>query len=193
MSNEKILHNLVKSGEWKIDSLGQIWMRKGNGWKRAEHETPQGYLQVRKMINRVRIHTGAHRLVYQQFKGKIPEGMTINHINGKKNDNRPENLEVATYSENRKHAFMVGLVNQDGQKNPASKLTNQQIREIRERYAHGGVTQKELGLEYNVAFQTISQIVRGERRQNQSGPVADYAHRRTKGNMRRNSKGQFAS
>jgi DNA-binding XRE family transcriptional regulator len=193
MGNERVLYELIKSGEWKINQMGHVLAKRKGKWKRIEHKTPQGYLQVRKMLKRVRLHTGVHRLVYHHFKGAIPAGMTINHINGRKDDNRPENLELATYSENMKHAFLIGLINQDGQRNPASKLTDQQVTEIRERYAQGNITQDALGKEYGVTFQTISRIVRGDRRKNQEGPVADYTHRRTSRERQRNHKGQFLS
>lgn len=50
-----------------------------------------------------------HRVVYETFKGEIPKGYQINHINGIKTDNRIENLEVCTRSENRIHAYNTGL------------------------------------------------------------------------------------
>lgn len=41
-----------------------------------------------------------HRLVYETFNGKIPEGMQVNHINEIKTDNRLENLNLMTPKEN---------------------------------------------------------------------------------------------
>lgn len=41
-----------------------------------------------------------HRLVYITFKGEIPEGYEINHIDHNKNNNRLSNLEVVTHEEN---------------------------------------------------------------------------------------------
>lgn len=41
-----------------------------------------------------------HRLVYETFVGKIPEGMEIDHINAVRDDNRLENLRVVTHKEN---------------------------------------------------------------------------------------------
>ena len=186
--NEEILHQLVVSGEWRIDDQGHIW----KNLKRIEHQTGE-YLQVRKMIHGIRLTTGAHRLVYYHFKGKIPPGMTINHLNGIKTDNRPENLEIATYSENLKHAFLLGLADETGQKNPHAKLSDQQVDQIRTRYFQGGITQMDLAKEYGVAYQTISKIVRGNARKSQSGITMDYTTRRKHQNKKRGRDGKFVS
>ena len=41
-----------------------------------------------------------HRLVWEAFNGRIPEGYQVNHINERKNDNRLENLNLMTPKEN---------------------------------------------------------------------------------------------
>lgn len=41
-----------------------------------------------------------HRLVYEAFKGEIPEGLEIDHIDGNKHNNNPDNLRVVTRKEN---------------------------------------------------------------------------------------------
>lgn len=41
-----------------------------------------------------------HRLVWELFKGEIPEGYEINHIDGNKANNKLSNLELVTRQEN---------------------------------------------------------------------------------------------
>lgn len=45
-----------------------------------------------------------HRLVYEAFVGPIPEKHEINHLNGIRDDNRPENLEAITHANNVKYS-----------------------------------------------------------------------------------------
>ncbi len=40
-----------------------------------------------------------HRDVWEYYKGKIPEGYDLHHINKDKTDNRIKNLEIYTKSE----------------------------------------------------------------------------------------------
>lgn len=158
--------------------------------RRAEHRAGE-YLQVRVSINGRRCYTTAHRLVWHALKSSIPSGMFINHKNGIKDDNRPENLELATPSQNIRHAHASGLIDQRGQKNPASKLTDRQVSQIRLAYADGSYTQAHLAEKFGVSFQAISKIVRGDRRKLQGGPTADYASRR-KWHALRDPKGRIA-
>lgn len=183
---ERIVIGLVKTGEISINRFGEIWRHKIKIGKniidiekrRAEHATGIGYLQVRALLSGKRYHASAHRLVWQFFNGDIPDDQTINHKNGVRYDNRLNNLEIISYSENIKHAYANGFKSQWGEKNPLSKTSNKEVEEIRKRYAIGGITQKELGKIYGLTFQTISKIVRGDRYPKQGGPIRDYSSRK---------------
>lgn len=54
-----------------------------------------GYIQTR--VNGFRI--AEHRAVWESHYGKIPYGCLIHHKNGKKDDNRIENLQLMTFNE----------------------------------------------------------------------------------------------
>jgi hypothetical protein len=42
----------------------------------------------------------AHRLIWEHVNGPIPKGMSIDHINGVRSDNRIVNLRLVTHQEN---------------------------------------------------------------------------------------------
>lgn len=110
-----------------------------------------------------------HRVVAEAFLGQIPEGMQVNHKNGVKSDNRLENLEVVTASENVKHAFDVlgkkplgkHSNRPNGGKHHNSKLTELDVAEIRNLYSNG-MRQADLAAMFHTPQTNISKIVRGK-------------------------------
>lgn len=169
---ERVLILDVQSGLLSIDKKGRVWRLKKGGERVRAESLARLYYQVRIQHNRKRLHVAASRLVWQHFFGNIEGGLCINHINGKKLDNRPENLELVTYSENIKHAYRTGLKEQYGQKNPNCRLTDEVVVDIRERYFQEEASQSELAKEYGVSQATISKLVRGKRRLRQGGPLS---------------------
>lgn len=125
-------------------------------------KTTAGYLQVSLCRDRRRKRISVHRLVAIAFLGPAPKGCEVNHKNGDKADNRAENLEWVTRSENHAHAYRV-LGNQcpcrEGEANGHAKLTDRKVRRIRKLYDTGKHTQAELGEMFGVAENTISQVV----------------------------------
>lgn len=173
------VHQAVELGDLQIDPQGRVWrvaIRRQDRWsdrllvipcdrRRAESLTAK-YFQVRVMAHGKRWHALAHRLVWLHFRGPIPEGLTVNHMNGIWTDNRPENLELATPSEQVRHARQVllrGRLNQHGTRNPMAKLTSEEVAEIRARRA-AGEPLLTLANQFGVRFQHISRIARGDRR-----------------------------
>lgn len=67
--------------------------------------SPDGYHKVKMNNKGVMIH----HLVAHVVLGPRPEGLVINHKDGIKTNNRPENLEYVTQAENIQHAIDHGL------------------------------------------------------------------------------------
>ena len=170
MTNEERVHALVDAGELEIDDAGRIWrvaVRRGRKEplrlvpmrrRRAEKKLVKGYLQVRARFgNGERVHAAAHRLVWFHFNGPIPDGMEINHRNGRKPDNRPANLEVTTRSGNVLHEHRtLGVMVREH--HTLAKLTTKTVIEIRKRHAAGeGVCA--LAREFGVDHSTVSSAV----------------------------------
>ncbi len=71
--------------------------------------TRKGYMYIElKKLNGEGKTCKVHRLVMDAFTEPHPD-MQVNHINGIKSDNRLENLEWVTQSENIRHAIRTGL------------------------------------------------------------------------------------
>ncbi len=70
-----------------------------------------------------------HRVVYALHHGTCPHNLQVNHIDGDKLNNKVENLELVTASENSKHARKTGLVKRirHGEDNVQSKVTEEQV------------------------------------------------------------------
>lgn len=63
-------------------------------------KTKFGYERVCLCKDRKRKWFSMHRLVYEAFNGKIPEGMVIDHVDGCKTNNNLSNLRCVTPKEN---------------------------------------------------------------------------------------------
>lgn len=99
-----------------------------------------------------------HRLVGIAFIPNPKNKPCINHKNGIKTDNRVENLEWVTYSENMIHALKHNLIKK-GEEKCNTQLTNKNALIIKLLYKEGIYTQKQIGLKYNISQHTVSRIV----------------------------------
>lgn len=123
-----------------------------------------GYEKVQMMSTDGKRHRySVHRLVLENFNPiENMNKFQVNHIDGNKRNNNLSNLEWVTCSENLIHAHKIGLKNQFGEHNNASKLTEEQVKEIinmllEHKYIYGQIAEK-----FGVSDDTIGSIKRKE-------------------------------
>lgn len=103
------------SNQGRIKSLPKR-KGKGNGYIKEEEilkasVEAHGYERVVLGKDGKKKKYQVHRLIAATFIPNEENKQQVNHINGNKADNRVENLEWCTDSENMQHAFQNGLIN----------------------------------------------------------------------------------
>ena len=95
------------SNTGKVRSLNYL----GHGITRelAIAKDQKGYLRTRIYRNGQRVTIKVHREVAKAFIPNPEQKPEVNHIDGNKENNRVDNLEWATASENVQHAYNAGL------------------------------------------------------------------------------------
>lgn len=116
MNQESMVEIKGYEGQYAITKDGRIFSypRKGRGghdgkWMKLQKGT-DGYMHVVLTKNKIKTNYLVHRLLGFAFLTTQPQKDFINHKNGIKTDNRIENIEWCTKSENTHHAFATGLL-----------------------------------------------------------------------------------
>ena len=152
-------------GLYSVSADGRVWsepreiphsysraIQVGGKWL-ALGRNPQGYPIVQLLRSCKYENKVVHRLVAQAWIPKEDgNGEWVNHKNGVKHDNRVDNLEWVTPSQNSVHAYRTGLCVA-----PGRAFTDEQVRSIRERIANGE-QQRAIAREFGVVDSAISQL-----------------------------------
>jgi Bacterial DNA polymerase III alpha NTPase domain/Bacterial DNA polymerase III alpha subunit finger domain/HNH endonuclease/NUMOD4 motif len=160
-------------GLYKIGSNGIIVSNVKNGYGRNSGRTyggsvmkqkiqKNGYVSIQLCKNGVRKTRLVHAIVAQSFIPSLEGKQFVNHRNGIKTDNRADNLEWVTSSENMKHAYAMGLGNHEhciGVKSCKAVLDESQVINIIKKNKAGNMSQRKLAEEYGVSIGCISGII----------------------------------
>ena len=120
---------------------------------------PHGYYRTMLDGRTVKVH----RIVAENWL-ENPLGLpVVNHIDCNPTNNRVENLEWCTTSENILHAYRTGLEKKAlGQKHHAAKMTDEQVRQFKWEWAHDRkMSRKQYAEKLGVSEATIKDIIRG--------------------------------
>lgn len=149
-------------GSYEISNKGRVRskMRKGRFMKLLLQ--PSGYYRVGLRGDGPQKSFFVHRLVASHFVENNQDKPQVNHIDGNKLNNDYSNLEWVTPYENYHHARSIGLHESIMAENHCnSKLTNEQVVEIRKRRQQGE-TYNSLANHFGMAKQNIYSLCTGK-------------------------------
>lgn len=144
---------LDSPNHYEVSNLGRLRNKKTGRIRKLSDK--YGYQRVCLQIHRDeqykgQAHFSMHKLVWEAFNGRVPEGLVVRHLNDVPNDNRLENLDIGTDLDNLRDAQRNGI------KNIAStpELAQRAV-ELR----NEGKTSGEIEKELNLSRQTVSNIL----------------------------------
>lgn len=145
-------------GKYQVSNLGRV-KSLGNDKKRKEKillgsKNRKGYKMVCLYKNGKSKWFFIHRLVYEAFVGFITDGLQIDHVSNNKTDNRLQNLQLLTRSENNKKKFA------DNPMLRYVKATKIKCIETNQIFS----SQSEASKKMNLRNQSINRVLKGKRK-----------------------------
>lgn len=158
---------------YMVDSNGNVYsLHKSRFGKNSnlDENTPlstytdnKGYKSVVLVKNKVKRTTRLHRIVALTFIPNPENKPCVNHKNGIKTDNRVDNLEWVTYSENEIHSIKrLGKKKKKGQDSPLAKLNDETVIKIKIQLQKGEKSSN-IAKMFNVSPQHICCIKKGRK------------------------------
>lgn len=187
MYNVRTLDKRTKMETWKISLLAPVFVevssngnarssvristniRDGKPYDKKTKSRPyspwiskNGYYCISVMENKKRVKYLLHRLIASAFCPGFNAALTVNHKDGNKLNNTPDNLEWVTLAYNNEHAWQTDLVNLHGENQPTHKLSLSDIGNIRASLSRG-TSIRLLSAQFGVSESTIYKIRSGTR------------------------------
>jgi len=96
-----------RNGEiWRVgvERMGELTLL--DEPRRQEQLAANGYYRVETMIRCHRVRVSSHRVVFRHFHGPIPHGYVVDHKDGDRGNNHPDNLEAVCQAENTRRGYV---------------------------------------------------------------------------------------
>ncbi len=155
---------------YRVGSDGSVWTCWSRGnippfqtprWHRMKPLASQyGHLRVGLYSDKKKKRILVHHLVLIAFVGPRPSGLICRHFPDRNPaNNRVENLQWGTHSENEADAVIHGT-RIASETHPRAKMTIAKVIELRKRYANGEGSARKLGKEYGIHDSVVLDIVK---------------------------------
>ena len=162
MTTDEMCVEVLKKRLWEVNiENGAVFSHQAN--KYVGGSNTKGYRVATLHLRGERRQVKLHRLVWIAVNGIPPLGYVIDHVNGKKDDNRLSNLRLADTllnSTNRR--------SYKGEANPAAKITRAKAEVIRKFYAdrarkvRHGRSFRTIASRFNISPTLVAKIIRKE-------------------------------
>lgn len=166
----------------KVDKNGKI-SREGmsNCWEWTASKSRDGYGS----IGYKNKHLKAHRVSFEIFNQKIPEGMQVLHVCDNPSCVNPDHLFLGTQQDNIKDMYNKNReARLKGSKNGRSVLTESQVLEIRYEYNKNKSfvegLQYQLAEKYGVTKSVILKVISGKSWKHVGGIIKKFNHKLNK-------------
>lgn len=170
LPNEQWRYVAHTNNRYLISNMGRLLTTGYRGSKRCTIMKPakdaNGYYRTMLLIDGKFKTIKLHRIVAQNWIDNPMNKLQVNHINFDRADNRVDNLEWATPKENALHSYNNGRIKRPictnfvkGSKIGTSKLNEEQVKEIRQKFKPRIYTREMLAQEYGVSQHTIKDAI----------------------------------
>lgn len=142
----------------KVDKSGACWT-----WTACRDACGYGQFYIGRAAAVRRRTERAHRQAWKLSRGSIPYGLHVLHRCDNPACVNPSHLFLGTHRDNMDDMHAKGRGRKaHGERYPQAKLREQDIRDIRAKYAIG-YSQRAIGQAYGVSHATVGRIVLGQR------------------------------
>lgn len=153
---------LMRERGYRYDHDSGRFITKRGAYAGKQHKN--GYRTLMLQENGVQYTFCEHRCVWVWFNGNIPDGFEINHIDADRKNNKIENLELVTHSENMQHMMRIGHSNfPKGEKSGRAIYSDKEVQAMRYLRKNNWTIKQIASLFGNKNQNVIGRLISGKR------------------------------